>query len=219
MSYLDTLSRHAIRASVHQGDVLWLEPAWLVTEQLAQFVKQHREGIIAEVLACAAPCEDGAPGTLPARTIIWVATNMDWFDGTDPRAGYETLDHPFTGRTPGVCYRQLDPTYYAWMEHTVDRALKAYNARRLAKDTYHRMRWSFNPVEEWAHELFGKGACEKAMRTYSPGRYVPPSEETYAAYRRAIDEAYAEHQRRREVPSAPISEVRKQSKGMVTKNA
>lgn len=205
MEYLDVLNRHAIRASIRKGGVLWLDPVHLITDEIAQTVRTHREGIIAEIMACADPHENDILEIIPGRKIIWVATDLNWFDGTDPRIGYETLEHPYIDPKPGICYRQLDPTYYAWLDHMVSKALKAYDSRRLGKDAYHQMRWNLNPVEELAYELFGEEACGRAKRTFSAGHYARPTEETYAAYRRAVDQAYAEHLRRRKAPSPPIS--------------
>jgi hypothetical protein len=195
MLYLDKLARRGILASIQPSGRIRLNPDYLITDEIRTMMRDHREDVLSEILSNATP-HAGGDEIFSSRKIIWVATDLNWFDGTDPRIGYETPENPYTGVVPEIIYRQLDPQYYAWLDHTVKKALRAYNSGRLGKDTYHQMRWNMNPIDDLAYELFGEGVCEKAKRSFSPGLYVRPSEKTYTAYRKAVEEARCNHQRR-----------------------
>jgi len=59
MSYLETLSKHGVRASVRCGDILWLEPRAAITDDLRTLALENKAAIIRELQEASAP----TPGT------------------------------------------------------------------------------------------------------------------------------------------------------------
>lgn len=57
MSYLGTLSRRGIRASVRCGDILWLEPKSAITNDIRALTLENKAAIIRELQEASAPPE------------------------------------------------------------------------------------------------------------------------------------------------------------------
>lgn len=188
MRYLDTLSRRGIRASIRRGNVLWLDPQYLITPEVAEMVRSHRDDIIAEILGCAVSASDTLPEIVPDYHFLWVATDLDSFEEYDPRFGYELDCEPV--------YRMLDASYYAWLRHRMENARKAHSAGQLDDAAFEMLRARFNTIHEWAVRQIGEDVLRLAMRTTNVKSYVPPSAETFAAYRKTWDDAWNVHKRR-----------------------
>lgn len=107
--------------------------------------------------------------------ILFVATNLDSFDADDVRYGYEMMSD--------VCYRQLDAPYYAYLRHKMTQAKKSRESGKMQDHIYEELRQRFNIVHAWAIEHIGEQALQIAIKNFDPRKYVPPSEETYIAYR------------------------------------
>jgi hypothetical protein len=65
MGYLDTLNRRGIRASVRKDNLIWLDPQYLVTPDIAEAVRLHKDDILAEIRGCAADASDHLPEIVP----------------------------------------------------------------------------------------------------------------------------------------------------------
>ncbi|MEN6521129.1 MAG: hypothetical protein ABFD46_08275 [Armatimonadota bacterium] len=111
-----------------------------------------------------------------ARDILFVATNLDSFDADDVRYGYELM--------ADVCYRQLDPPYYAWLRDKMTQVKKAHDASRMKPEIFEELRTRFNAIHKWAVKHIGEEELLRAVGALKPSTYTPPSEKTYEDYRR-----------------------------------
>ncbi|MHB9037064.1 MAG: hypothetical protein ACYC64_10370 [Armatimonadota bacterium] len=60
MTYLETLTKQAIRASIQPGGKLRLEPGWLITDDIRRMVREHRGELVSEIMALSASRSDRA---------------------------------------------------------------------------------------------------------------------------------------------------------------
>lgn len=187
MADLDTLNRLGIRASIRRGNLLWLDPQHLVTSDVAEAVRSHRDDLLAEIRACAIIALDDAE-IVPDYHFLWVATDLDSFEELDPRFGYEIGGEPV--------YRMLDASYYAWLRHRMANAKSARDAGQLDSTGFNTLRDRFNIIHEWAVRHIGNDALRRAIRTANAKTYIPPSEQTFAVYRKTWDDAWDAYQRR-----------------------
>lgn len=192
MTYLETLTKQALRASIQPGGKLRLEPDWLITDDIRRMVFGHREELVAEIRASSISV-DPFEETVPDYHILWAATNLDSFEEYDPRFGYELDCEPV--------YRMLDAPYYAWLRHRMENACKSLEAGRLNDADFDALRERFNTVHEWAVRYIGEDALRRAIRTTNVQSYVPPSEQTFASYRKTWDDAWEAYERRRTAAS------------------
>lgn len=186
MSYLEKLTRQALRASIQPDGRLRLEPDWLIDDNVRQMVRERREELIREITENAAPGDSSAE-VAPDYHLLWVATDLDSFEEFDPRFGYEIGGDPV--------YRMLDAAYYAWLRHRMENARKAHESGRLDDQTFETLRTRFNTIHSWAVRRIGEDALRRAIRTTNVKSYVPPSEQTFAAYRKTWDDAWNAYQR------------------------
>ncbi len=292
MTYLHIITNQGLRASVRPDGKLRLEPDLLITEDVRQMVREHRDELVQEIAAsvqvsiqalasipalasgpamsadnycrlrdyiaqpgaavligfrgagtvvCVTPPSDmlpaGAvtlwlangeredydtrmlrypdgqpvadvgwsvvePSTEDANTdpaqyagqFLWVATDLDSFEDTDSRLGLEVdIDQ---------VYRMLDAPYYAWLRSRMENARKAHGSGSLDDDAFETLRERFNIIHSWAIEHIGEDALSKAVRSTNLRTYVAPSPETYAACRKAQDDAW-DAQVRQPAASAP----------------
>lgn len=192
MTYLETLTRQALRASIQPGGKLRLEPDWLITDNVRRMVFGHREELVAEIRASCVSADTSAE-IVPDYHILWAATNLDSFEEYDPRFGYELDCEPV--------YRMLDAPYYAWLRHRMENARKSHEAESLSDSDFDALRERFNIVHEWAVRYIGEDALRRAIRITNVKTYVPPSEQTFAAYRKTWDDAWDAYERRRTAAS------------------
>lgn len=73
-----------------------------------------------------------------------------------------------------LCYRRLDPEYYAWLRSKIMLAKKACDSGRLAKAAYEELRGKFMLIHEWAVKIFGEGQIQEAINQLDAQAYVPP---------------------------------------------
>ncbi len=187
MGYLDTLNRRGIRASIRRDNTLWLDPQHLVSPEIADVVRSHKDGILAEIRSCAVDSSGDPPEVVPDYHFLWVATDLDSFEEFDPRFGYELDCEPV--------YRMLDAPYYAWLRHRMENARKSHKAGRLDAADFNTLRERFNMIHSWAVRHIGDDILRRAIRTTNVKSYVPPSEQTFAAYRKTWDDAWNAYQR------------------------
>lgn len=188
MGYLDTISRQGIAISIRHGNVLWLDPQELVTDEIRQLVRDHRDELIAEIRSSAGQTDSSTSEIPPAYRFLWVATNLDSFEEYDPRFGYEV------GRDP--VYRMLDAQYYAWLRHRMENVRKSYEAGGLDTESFAVLRDRFNTIHNWAVAHIGEENLRRSVRTTNLKRYTPPSDETVDAYHRTWDQARLANQAR-----------------------
>ncbi|MBN1653535.1 MAG: hypothetical protein JXA30_07135 [Deltaproteobacteria bacterium] len=74
-----------------------------------------------------------------------------------------------------VCYRRLDPEYYAWLRHRMDLATKARESGRIDPTAFDGLRTRFNLVHAWTVDRFGEDALDCAIRHLDPKSYSPPT--------------------------------------------
>lgn len=127
--------------------------------------------------------------------ILFVATNLDSWEADDVRFGYEVM--------LDVCYRQLDTSYYAYLRYKMTQAKERHESGKMKSQVYEGLRTRFNAIHEWAAKHIGEKILLQAMQTTNVKSYIPPSEQTYAAYRKAQDDEY---QRRTAQGNSPQSE-------------
>ena len=77
----------------------------------------------------------------------------------------------------GVCYRRLEPEYYAWLRSRMNVARKAHAASKLTDSSYQKLCGKFNAVHAWAVEHIGHNALSSAVKSFKPKGYAPPSME------------------------------------------
>lgn len=203
MAYLETLTRQALRASIQPDGRIRLEPDWLITDSIRQMVRERREELIREITENAAP-GDPSVEVVPDYHLLWVATDLDSFEEFDPRFGYEVGGDPV--------YRMLDAPYYAWLRHRMENVRKAYESGRLNDADFETLRTRFNTIHSWAVRHIGEDALRRAVRTTNMKSYVPPSDQTFAAYRKTWDdawEAYQQNQVARSRTPQPSDQARK----------
>ncbi len=195
MGYLDTLNRRGIRASIRQGNMIWLDPQYLVTSEIADMVRSHRDDLSSEIRACATSASEDVAEIVPDYHFLWVATDLDSFEEYDPRFGCELSCDPV--------YRMLDASYYAWLRHRMENARKAHESGTLDDAAFNTLRERFNIIHTWAVRHIGEDALRMAIRTTNLKSYVPPSDQTFAAYRKTWDDAWDAYERRRAVSCHP----------------
>jgi hypothetical protein len=106
--------------------------------------------------------EDKAPEALYAATTLecWQTENLQHF------ARDVGID--------GVCYRRLDPPYFAWLRHKMTMVKALYEAGKLSDATWETLRERFNSLQEMAIEALGKDVLQQALSEFDPKSYAPP---------------------------------------------
>ena len=114
--------------------------------------------------------EDDVPGSqsLEPDYALYAATNLESWE-TDIPHGYARDD-----RIDGVCFRRLDPDYYAWLRHKMDLAKKAADSGRITPEAFDELRDRFNVIHFWAIDHLGEEALRHAVETLDPKGYSPP---------------------------------------------
>ncbi len=74
----------------------------------------------------------------------------------------------------GVCYRRLDPPYFAWLRHKMAMVKALHEAGELSDATWDTLRERFNSLQEMAIEGLGKEVLQIAIRDFDPKSYRPP---------------------------------------------
>lgn len=184
MTYLETLTKHALRASLQPDGKLRIEPDWIITNNIRQTICNHREELVGEIIASRVAANPPTE-VVPDYHILWVATDLDSFEEYDPRFGYELGCDPV--------YRMLDASYYAWLRHRMENARKLHDAGRLDDTAFEALRTRFNTIHDWAVRHIGEDNLKQAIRAINVKSYVPPSDQTYNAYRRTWDVAWNTH--------------------------
>jgi hypothetical protein len=105
------------------------------------------------------------PAPLP---VLYVSTSLDACEPSQP----DLLARDVT--LSGVCFRRLDPEYYAWLRHKLTLAEKALEAGKIAYEAFDTLLTRFNDVYIWAMDSFGRDTLSAAMESVDRKNYVPP---------------------------------------------
>lgn len=145
---------------------------------MLDYTSQKRTDIIGqEETPLTSPQTQEVDDSIYKADILFVATNLDSWEADDVRFGYEVM--------LDVCYRQLDSSYYAYLRHKMTQAKERHDSGRMKPELFQELRTRFNAIHEWAARHIGEKALRQAMQTASVKSYVPPSEQTFTAYRKA----------------------------------
>lgn len=113
---------------------------------------------------------DDPPTVEPSgETALYAATNLDSWETDKPRHFARDVG------INGVCYRRLDPEYYAWLRHKMAMAKKALESGRLDPAAFDGLRTRFNDIHAWAVARFGEDDLLAAVRSLDPKTYPPPT--------------------------------------------
>ncbi len=114
--------------------------------------------------------EDEVPGNQSSEPdyALYAATNLESWE-TDIAYGYAR-----DVRIDGVCFRRLDPDYYAWLRHKMDLAKKAADSGRITPEAFDELRDRFNVIHFWAIDYLGEEALRQAVQSLDPKSYSPP---------------------------------------------
>ena len=103
------------------------------------------------------------------ETGLYAATNLDSWETDKPRHFARDVG------INGVCYRRLDPEYYAWLRHKMALGKKALETGRLDSAAFDGLRTRFNAIHAWAVARFGEDDLLAAVRRLDPKTYPPPA--------------------------------------------
>lgn len=117
-------------------------------------------------------CNDPRETVDSESTALYAATNLDSWETDKPR--YFARDVGMDG----ICYRRLDPEYYAWLRHKMALAKKALDAGRLDSAAFDGLRTRFNDIHAWVVARFGENELLAAVRSLDPKTYPPPASDT-----------------------------------------
>jgi len=185
MTYIDIFNRAGVHLSVGPDNGLKMEPGWLVTTELLDIAIKHKYELVSEIRCNGVSGDDGV--VIVDYHLLMVAANLQFWEADDSRFGYEVM--------LDVCYRQLDPEYYAWLRHQMDIAKSVHKAGGISDVEYNGKCSQFRAIRGWALTHIGEEALRAAIRCTDATSYAPPSEETFTAYRQGWDEAWAAHER------------------------
>lgn len=74
-----------------------------------------------------------------------------------------------------VCYRRVDPEYFAWLRGRMESARRRLEAGGLSQNVWDELRARFNRLQEWAIDRYGQAALKAAIRAFDPACYRPPT--------------------------------------------
>ena len=114
--------------------------------------------------------EDDAPGKESSKreTALYAATSLKSWETDEPHRFARDV------RVAGICFRRLDPDYYAWLRHKMDGAKKAALSGRLSPQAFDTLRTRFNVIHAWAIAHLREEALRSAVCSLDPKAYAPP---------------------------------------------
>ena len=106
--------------------------------------------------------------TTSQTAIYFASTSLDL------RRRDRSGDYPRDVFIGDVCYRAVDPPYFAWLRRNMVIAQRRFEAGRLPQSTWESLRCQFNRLLAWAISFYGKEQLQAALRETNPARYSPP---------------------------------------------
>ena len=113
--------------------------------------------------------ESKSENDVPATTLIYFASTSLDLRQTDKPDG-----HPEDIFVEGVCYRIVDPPYFAWLRRRMETAKRKFEAGQLPETTWENLRTRFNGLQEWAIGHYGKKTLQATIRSFDAAGYTPP---------------------------------------------
>ncbi|MCB2141499.1 hypothetical protein KQH29_01005 [bacterium] len=107
--------------------------------------------------------------TTPTARLYFASTSLDLRQTDKPD------DFPQDIFIEDVCYRKIDPPFFAWLRHRMETAKRSFESARLPKAKWDELRGRFNRLQEWAIEHYGKEVLQAAIREFVPASYSPPT--------------------------------------------
>ena len=74
-----------------------------------------------------------------------------------------------------VCYRRVDPEYFAWLRGRMESARRRFEAGGLSQTAWDELRARFNKLQEWVIRQYGQVALKAVIRAFNPANYIPPA--------------------------------------------
>lgn len=74
----------------------------------------------------------------------------------------------------GICYRRLDPAYFAWLRKQIINAQKANKAGRLTNEQWETLKAKFLKLHSLALTLFSEDTLKDAICNFDSHPYQPP---------------------------------------------
>ena len=102
------------------------------------------------------------------ETALSVATSLKSWETDEPHCFARDVG------IDGICFRRLDPNYYAWLRNEMEQAKQAEVSGRLSAQAFDTLRTRFNAVHAWAREHLGEEALRFAVQSLDPKAYAPP---------------------------------------------
>ena len=106
--------------------------------------------------------------TTPTATFYFASTSLDLRQADKPD------EYPQDIYIKDVCYRKIDPLYFAWLRCRMETAQRAFDSGGLPKDKWDELRGRFNRLQEWAIGHYGKEALQAVIREFDPADYYSP---------------------------------------------
>ena len=106
--------------------------------------------------------------TTPTATLYFASTSLDL------RQTDKSDEYPQDIYIENVCYRKIDPPYFAWLRSRMETAQRAFDSGLLPRDKWDELRGRFNRLQEWAIGHYGKETLQAAIREFDPDSYEPP---------------------------------------------
>jgi hypothetical protein len=112
----------------------------------------------------------------PTATLYFASTSLDL------RQTDKSGDYPQDIFIGDVCYRKIDPPYFAWLRRRMETAKRAFDSGRLPKAKWDELRDRFNRLQEWAIGHYGKEALQTAIREFDPANYASPTNRQFPPF-------------------------------------
>lgn len=100
----------------------------------------------------------GDPATPPATAMYFASTGLDLRQTDRPD------EYPHDIFIEDVCYRMVDPQYLAWLRRRMESAKRQFEAGKLPRAAWDKLRRRFNKLQEWAITLYGAERLQSAAR-------------------------------------------------------
>lgn len=109
------------------------------------------------------------PAPSPTAVVMYFAsTSLDLRQTDRPN------EYPHDIFIENVCYRKVDPEYLAWLRRRMEAAKRQFEAGKLPRAAWDKMRRRFNRLQEWAMTHYGAERLQAAVRDFQPTSYKPP---------------------------------------------
>jgi hypothetical protein len=99
---------------------------------------------------------------------LFVSTSLDTWATNRP----EMFARDF--QINDVCYRRLDPEYFAWLRAKMTAAQKAAQSGQVPIDAFNALRSRFNAIQSWAVAHFGESSLREAVGVLNARVYALP---------------------------------------------